>query len=339
VTDVIGDDRAFEDDRWSPGMSWNNIPSWPGTAVSALTVDDNEIKLQVIPGAVGAPAQLAVLPYYRIDNRTRTVAADGETKLEFKRLPFSFDLVLTGTIRAGGKVERIRLAIDDPAHYAAWRLWMLLEARGVRVSGKVGARHGPPFLYQAPLERSSAEEAETLARLVPPPLAEDVVRINKESQNLHAELLLRRVGAEAGQPSIEGGLKRVEAMLAKAGVARTAWDLSDGSGMSTYNRLAPRGVVALLRWIAAQPWGNGWKASLPIAATDGTLANRFRGTPLQGRLSAKTGTINASNALSGWMRSKSGKLLVFSFFANDVPEAIRATEAMDAALLLIAQAN
>jgi len=109
--------------------------------------------------------------------------------------------------------------------------------------------------------------------------------------------------------------------------------------MSTYNRVAPRGVVIFLRWVAAQPWGAQWRATLPVGGEPGTLGRRFRGTPLEGKLFAKTGTLNQSNALSGYLIAKSGKTLTFSTFANDVPDDIHATRAIDAALNLIASEN
>jgi D-alanyl-D-alanine carboxypeptidase/D-alanyl-D-alanine-endopeptidase (penicillin-binding protein 4) len=109
--------------------------------------------------------------------------------------------------------------------------------------------------------------------------------------------------------------------------------------MSTYNRVTPRGAVALLRWAAGQPWGAAWRATFPIAGVDGTLTRRFRGTPLEGRLFAKTGSLNATNALSGYMLGRSGRTLIFSIYANDVPDGASATPAMDAVLLLIAAQN
>jgi D-alanyl-D-alanine carboxypeptidase/D-alanyl-D-alanine-endopeptidase (penicillin-binding protein 4) len=109
--------------------------------------------------------------------------------------------------------------------------------------------------------------------------------------------------------------------------------------MSSYNRVAPRGVVMFLRWVAAQPWGAAWRATLPIAGVDGTLARRFKGTPLEGKLFAKTGTLNATNGLSGYMIARSGRILTFSAYANDVPEGVVATKAMDAALELVAGEN
>lgn len=344
VRSVIGDDTLFPDQRWSPGMSWNNIPSRSGTGISALTLDDNELAVEVTPGAIGAPPRaVAVLPYYRIDNRAVTVAGAG-SRLGYDRAVNGMVLRITGTIGAEAKPETLRVGIDDPAHYTAWRLRSLLEARGVQVAGAVATRHRAPMPEDDPAIRKDAPAARppalpALARLTPPPLAEDVVIINKVSQNLHAELLLRRLGLRRGSGSIADGMVEVRAMLDTAGVPRTSWDLSDGSGMSSYNRVAPRGTVRMLRWIAAQPWGAAWRASLPVAGVDGTLSRRFKDTTLEGKLFAKTGTLNATNALSGYLIAKSGKTLTFSAFANDVPSDASATKFIDAALVLVAEAN
>ena len=343
VGDVIGDDSLFPDQRWSLGMSWNNIPTRSGTAISALTLDDNELAVRVVPGAAGAAPALELLPYYEVDNRAVT-AASGATSLAFDRMPGSRLVRLTGTIAAGAEPALLRLGIDDPAHYAAWRFKTLLEARGVRVTGAVEARHRPVRPFDDPKTRGAAPpprppEPEQLAKLTPPPLAEDLRLINKVSHNLHSELMLRRVGLVNGTGSVADGLAAVRAMTERAGMPRTGWALSDGSGMSTYNRLAPRPVVTLLRWAAAQPWGEAWRETLPVAGVDGTLARRFSGTALEGRLFAKTGTLNATNALSGYMTARSGRTLTFSAYANDVPDGVGATRLIDQALLLIAAEN
>ena len=343
VRDVVGDDSFFPDERWSPGMSWNNLHTRSGTATSALTLDDNELTIRVTPSAPGRAPTIATLPYYEIYNRALTVAS-GATGLTFDRLPGSMRVRLSGTIGVGSASATLRLAIDDPAHFAAWRLRSLLEARGVRVTGTVATRHRPPIPADDPSVRRGTPaarppESDALARLTAPPLRDDLATINKTSQNLHAELLLRRIGRVAGTASIADGLAAVEAMMARAGVPRTGWDLSDGAGMSTYDRLAPRAVVTFLRWAAAQGWGPAWRETLPVAGVDGTLANRFRGTPLQGRLHAKTGSLHATNALSGTMVGRSGRTLTFSFFANDVPGGASAAAWMDAALVQVAEAN
>ncbi|SDA34087.1 D-alanyl-D-alanine carboxypeptidase/D-alanyl-D-alanine-endopeptidase [Sphingomonas sp. NFR15] len=344
VRDVIGDDSWFPDLRWSPGMSWNTIQTRSGTGVSALTLDDNELPITVTPAAtLGAAPRVTASPYYTVENAAITVAG-GATAIGFERAPNRPVLRITGTIARGAAPLRDRLGIDDPAEYAAWTFRALLRARGVTVSGHATARHRPPSPGDDPARRGGAAiahppEPPALARLVPPPLAEDVRITNKTSQNLHAELLLRRIGRVRGGGAIADGQAAVRGMLAEAGVARAAFDLYDGSGMSTYNRVSPRGMVALLRWISGQRWGAAWRETLPVGGADGTLARRFAGTPLDHRLFAKTGSLNATSALSGWLIARSGRTLTFALFANDIPEGASATPAIDAALEAVAAAN
>ncbi|MCW4461562.1 D-alanyl-D-alanine carboxypeptidase/D-alanyl-D-alanine-endopeptidase [Sphingomonas sp. BT-65] len=344
VRNVTGDSSLLPDERWSAGMSWNNIPSRYGTAIAALTLDDNELAAVVTPAKAGQAPGISHLGYLAIDNRAVTVAAGGKTDLEFDRLPFDRALRITGTIAADAAPQTLRFGIDDPAHYAAWRLAALLRERSVQVEGEIGSRYRPVGPGDDPRQRAGTpppqiEFGAQLATLTPPPLLDDIRTINKDSQNLHAELLLRRTGLARGTGSVADGQVEIEAMFARAGVPRTAWDFSDGSGMSTYNRIAPRGMVKLLGWIAAQPWGAAWRETLPIGGVDGTLARRFKGTILEGKIFAKTGTINATNALAGYMTTKSGKTLTFAAYANDVPSGTSATPAMDAALVAIAEAN
>ena len=287
---------------------------------------------------------MTVSPYFTVLNQALTVA-EGKTTLAFERQVNGRELRVYGTIAAGAAPYNERLGIDDPAHYAAWRLAQLLAERGVKVAGTVKARHRPVAPIDDPETRGTSEVRFDLPRAAlvgghtAPPLAEDIPIVNKVSQNLHAELLLRRIGRISGTGSLADGIAAMEAMLAGAGVPRAGYDFSDGSGMSTYNRVSPRAAVALLRWGAAQPWGKAWRASFPVGGTDGTLRKRFAGTPLQGKLFAKTGTLNATNALSGYLTAASGRELTFSIFANDVPEGGNALLAMDAALLAIAAAN
>jgi serine-type D-Ala-D-Ala carboxypeptidase/endopeptidase (penicillin-binding protein 4) len=343
VRNVIGDDALFPDQRWSPGMSWNNIQSRYGTGISALTLDDNELVMRVVAGAAGERPTVDMLPYYEVLNEATTIG-EGDAELQFHRMPNSRTLRLTGTIAAGAEPETLRLGIDDPAHFAAWRLRALLEERGVRVTGETHARHRAMTRADNPAHRTGSpppqpDEPVALARLTPPPLSEDLTVVNKLSQNLHSELLIRRLGLFSGSGSIEDGVAAIGAVMERAGVPRMAWDLSDGSGMSTYNRLSPRSVATLLHWARSQPWGDAWRATFPVAGVDGTLARRFRGTPLEGRLFAKTGTLNATNALSGYMTARSGRTLIFSFYANDVPGDAGATDVMDRTLTLIAAEN
>lgn len=344
IRHVVGDDSWFPDERWSPGMSWNNIVSRYGTGTSALTLDDNELVMTLTPGKPGAPPDVQASGYYVVENRVVTIAGQ-EDAINADRMPNSRIIRLTGTVGAEVAPMTLRYGIDDPAHYAAWRMGELLRARGVRVDGEAMVRHRLLTPADDPRIRNGAPatlrpEPAMLAELPAPSLAENMVRINKESQNLHSELMLRRVARQAGSGSIADGQAVMRRVMGEAKLPEAGYFFADGSGMSSYNRISPRAAVGLLGWIARQPWGMAWRGTLPIAGRDGTLQNRFKGTLLEGRLFAKTGSLNAARALSGYLTTRSGRTLIFSVLANDMPEDTdaQASAAVDRALVAIAEA-
>lgn len=343
VGNVIGDATAFPDERWGPGMSWNNIVTRSGTATAALSLDANEMIATVTPGTLGTPPTIELPAYYALDNRALTVAGDKQT-LAFDRPIHGRTIMVTGTIGTNAAPEVLNIGIDDPAHYAAHRFAEMLRERGVRVGGTVQSRYRPLLPSDDPETRGDGAVTRpallpALTTLTPAPLGETITTVNKISQNHYADLLLRRLGTIRGTGSIADGQAYIRAMLAEAGVPEHAVALSDGSGMSTYNRVSPRGTARLLAWIARQAWGDDYRATLPIGGVDGTLARRFAGTPLEGKVFAKTGSLNATNALAGYMTAASGKTLTFAIYANDVPESVRATTFMDRALNAVAAAN
>ncbi|CAL1692246.1 D-alanyl-D-alanine carboxypeptidase [Brevundimonas subvibrioides] len=348
VGDVIGDDRLYPDERRGPGWAWEDMQQGFGTAVSALTVNDNIVVLQVSPvQTAGAPVQAAwragddLLP---LVNTAVTVAV-GETDLRVERRPGEDVVRLYGQMPTAGDAVALRVGLDDPALTAALRFRRLLEARGVTVEGTVRARHRPLELSDDPARAGSLPPVDPpdgveAARLARPPLLASLNRTARFSQNLHAELLLRRLGRLDGTGARAGGLAQVEAVMAIAGLERTAFDLYDGSGLSAYNRISPRATTTFLVWTSRQPWGEAWRATLPVAGQAGTLLRRFAGTPLEGRVFAKTGSLNGVNALAGFLTAASGRTVAFSIYANDRPStADPALDTMDRALLTLAAAH
>jgi D-alanyl-D-alanine carboxypeptidase/D-alanyl-D-alanine-endopeptidase (penicillin-binding protein 4) len=177
-----------------------------------------------------------------------------------------------------------------------------------------------------------------LAAHVSGPMIEDLTLTNKVSQNLHAELTLRALGRTLGADgSIAQGARVVRAFLISAGISPDDFFFYDGSGMSSGDLITPRAYTTLLSYAARQGWGAEWKATFPIAGVDGTLANRFKGTALEGHLFAKTGTLGEGNTLSGYLTAASGRTLVFSILVNDHrPGSSAEVQAIDQLCLAIA---
>ena len=291
------------------------------------------------PGLAAAGATEAEwtpkVDYYTLDNSMTAVAA-GQTAQQvghpgLERRPGSMMVRAWGTAPADGM--HAAMAVEDPAEFAAAAFKDALLRRGITVTGTPTSRHkysigtgdfageraqpvsltpSDPLMIAAPLEGRRV-----LATHISVPVAEDVKVIDKVSQNLHAELLLRLLGKVYGADgSFAQGTRVVRQFLVGAGVADGDFFLYDGSGMSPEDRIAPRAFTQLLNYASRQAWGPDWRDTLPVAGVDGTLAGRFRNSPLKGRLWAKTGTLNEVNALSGYLTAASGKTLAFSILVN-----------------------
>ena len=271
--------------------------------------------------------------YFTLDS-TMTTVPKGETPHPgMERRPGSTTVLAWGTSPAEG--YHGVLAVEDPAEFTAAAFRKALLNHGIAVTGGAVSQHRSStgtgnFVDERaePLKLSRADQLtieaplegrKVLATHTSVPVAEDIMLTNKISQNLHAELLLRLLGKVHGTDgSFEQGTRVVRQFLIGAGVDDGDFFFYDGSGMSPFDRIAPRACTQLLVYAAKQPWGAAWRETFPIAGVDGTLAlaGRFKKSPVKGRLWAKTGTLNGTNALSGYLTAASGKTLVFSILVN-----------------------
>lgn len=320
---VVGDDTWYLWEPYAEGWAADDGLWEYGAAVSALTVNDNTLILKVAPGdRVDEPASVRFDPsveFYHIDNRVRTIAG-GESKLFLDRLPGSRLLRIWGSI---GLKERPRsrwLGVHDPALFAAVALRDALIRTGVPVRGPATARHLYPNEVES-LERladAPAPAGVELAGLESPPMVEDLRITNKVSQNLHAELALRAVArARRNIGSRQAGLLELAEFLAEAGIEKGEYDFNDGSGLSRMNLVSPAAVVRLLRYLYDSPSRDIWLSLLPVAGEDGTLDSRFKATAATQRIQAKTGTLAHVHALSGYARTRTGKMLAFAILVNN----------------------
>jgi D-alanyl-D-alanine carboxypeptidase/D-alanyl-D-alanine-endopeptidase (penicillin-binding protein 4) len=151
-----------------------------------------------------------------------------------------------------------------------------------------------------------------------PPLSEMLKVVNKESQNLHTEMLLRLLGQRAkGEGSVAAGHDAVRLFLARSGVKSDSWGLQDGAGLSRSDLVDPRGLVELLVAMDRHPQAAVFRDSLAVMGVDGTLEDRLRGTPAAGKVLAKTGTLRLSNALAGYATAASGERMAFAILVNN----------------------
>jgi D-alanyl-D-alanine carboxypeptidase/D-alanyl-D-alanine-endopeptidase (penicillin-binding protein 4) len=193
---------------------------------------------------------------------------------------------------------------DDPATHAAAELTRLMEAVGISVGGPAGS--GVPPAADGGIT--------TLATVRSAPLSEIVAGMLRESDNTAAELLTRELGvARAHDGSTAAGTRAVVDALAAAGLPTAGLRLGDGSGLEATNRAGCAVMAAALR----RPDPTGAPALSPllaVAGRSGTLALRLADTPLEGKLRAKTGSLDGVSGLVGYLDGR--RALSFAFLAN-----------------------
>ena len=373
--DVVGDDTLFPWEPYAQDWSIDDTVWGYGAPVSALTINDNQIKVTVTPAAVeGQPATVVVDPavpsYYTLDVAVTTGANKSGSHVQMERALGSKVLRVYGSIAADTQPDEEEVAIHDPAEYAAVALKGMLEARGIVVTGKARAQHRisaeaegfskqtreeiPELNLQGPYRRGANATAscdpcdplhvsKTLASHQSSALEEDFVVTNKVSQNLHAELFLHDLGAAVsprGDGSTAQGARVVRAFLEKIGIDKDDFVFFDGSGLSGHDLVTPRATVRLLQYASTQPWFADWKRSLPVGGEDGSLISRFGKAPLKDHVFAKTGTLGEARALSGYLDCASGKTVIFSIMVgNHMPQTNEDREVIDKIVAAIAQAN
>ena len=155
--------------------------------------------------------------------------------------------------------------------------------------------------------------------------------INKVSQNLHAEILLRLLGREKGTAgTVQAGLEVLRGFLNNAGISSDEYDFYDGSGLSRQNLVTPHAIVQLLQYAASQPWGAELRDSLPVAGSDGSLADRFKDLNPAAHVSGKTGSLGGVKSLSGYAVTPKGQQIVFSIVSNNLSgQPKRVTDVID----------
>jgi serine-type D-Ala-D-Ala carboxypeptidase/endopeptidase (penicillin-binding protein 4) len=311
--DVVGDDSYFPRERYPDGWEIDDMVWEYGAAVSAIVVDDNTVTLTLTPGrksedAVTAEVEPATSEFV-VKNQVTTVGPREKAELRLTREPGADTILVSGTISAGSQPRKLVLAIQEPAQHAATLLGRLLAERGVKFHGKIRSNHDP----------DPAEDGRTvLAEHLSLPLGDTVKLVNKISQNLHTEVLLRTAARQQGRWGTPEDLPKFpEAFYVKVGILPGEVIQTDGSGLSRHDMVTPRAFVTLLQYAQKQPWFPMYFASLPVAGVDGTLNERMRNADVTGRIHAKTGSVSHVRSLSGYADTAGGRRLIFSFLSNN----------------------
>jgi D-alanyl-D-alanine carboxypeptidase/D-alanyl-D-alanine-endopeptidase (penicillin-binding protein 4) len=313
--DLIGDGSWFDGDLVNGDWESYDLNWWYAAPVSGLGFNDNSIDFTYAPGAaVGAPATITFTPDFgtvAFENRTRTVASGKPTTIDFYREPGTLRVWAEGDVALSSRGGKEYFALPDPDLFTAWALRAVMADSGIAVLGTTRSTTDST-------ENQAAREGAALAEASSRPVQDWIFPILNTSQNWYAEMLLKQLGRQfGGSGSWKGGLEVERRFLIDSmKVDSTQFALRDGSGLSSANLVSPKAFATLLMWMRAHPRFAAFAAGLPQSGQRGSLKTRFVGTPLEGKVRAKTGSISRVNTLSGYIELP-GRTLTFSVEANN----------------------
>ena len=320
--EVICDDTFLDDLRYGEGWMWDDQPYSGFSPIGALTINLNSIEIFSRPGENGQPAKIRTSPstrYVQILNESTTVDSATFAQLmsdtlenhprysvlrRWREQTNIFDA--SGYVPDGSAERRSAQNIVEPALYFGTLFKEACARAGIHITGGVSRGAAP-------------ENAAVLVTHDSDPVATLVANMNKPSDNLYAELLLKAVGTHAkGTPgTADKGKEALDVMLSGWGVNTEAIRISDGSGVSRYGLLSPDAIIKLLTKMYENfSVRSEFIASLPIAGVDGTLANRMKGTAAEGVVHAKTGSLGGVSTLAGYTTAQDGEVLAFSIMMS-----------------------
>lgn len=195
---------------------------------------------------------------------------------------------------------------DAPAYLANTFRTTLVKG-GIPVTGKVTPK----------MTDANPESRKMISTYKSPTLGDIIHYTNQHSDNGLAEALLKTVGFQSlGDQTTESGRKVVTDHLKKEGFDMMGLNYIDGSGLSRSNNVTPISQVKFLTSLMDEKYYKTYFNSLPVGGQSGTLKKMFNGLG-NGQVFAKTGTLNRVKTLAGYMKTNTGKTLVFSLLVNN----------------------
>ena len=309
--ELVIDNSAFTAPSYPGGWSVDDLPNDYAAPITALAFNENAVALQVHgANVVGARAVIAPSPQNNtvtIDNEVTTGVASSQDTSEL-----SWPAGVSNAIRVSGSFPigatdpgELDAAVRDPVAFAGDALREALATQKI-ASGSI--------VHEGPTPAS----ARVLWIHHSPPLRDVVSRMWLPSDNFIAEMLLEDFSAANGSGDTRArGIARESDWLRTLGVDPSTMTISDGSGMSQYDRVTPAALVALLRADWNSPNRDAILAALPVAGKSGTLQHSFNGSPLEGVVYAKTGSMMHTRTLAGYITPPNGRVVIFALMVND----------------------
>jgi D-alanyl-D-alanine carboxypeptidase/D-alanyl-D-alanine-endopeptidase (penicillin-binding protein 4) len=312
---IVGDESFFKGDSLGDGWTWNDVQWYYGAEASALTVNFNQVNVTLEDGK---PKVEPSTDYVQLSGDVKPAEKGEPDAVGLKRGIGDNNIYIYGS----GRNLDARVAVENPARWSAQILREALAKKGIAVEGEIKSANWKTE------NKASVENINELASVESQTLGEIVRRMNKDSVNLYAELILRTLGKKFGAEAPDGnpraqktrgddaaGVSVIKKWLTEKGVTFQETEaIKDGSGLSRLNFVTPETIGRALIAASQMKASETFRDSLPVAGTDGTLRGRLGNA--RGRILGKTGSIMYVNALAGYAKNER-ETLAFVVLCNN----------------------
>ncbi|MBR1785760.1 MAG: D-alanyl-D-alanine carboxypeptidase/D-alanyl-D-alanine-endopeptidase [Paludibacteraceae bacterium] len=307
---VVADASFFDGNSINPQWIWEDIGNYYAPGIFAIPYLDNTLHIQLKSTAVGTVADvIKTIPYIQgleFENHIRCsgITYDGAY---VHGLPYDNKRYLVGSVPANKGIFGVMGDIPNPPLLLAQHFSGALRQAGIQVSGQADY-----IAEDKPHQRTLIYEQKS------PSFGALIREVNIHSNNLYAEQLFRYLACRIGYPcTIDNSVNVIQSCMKNRGVNIRTAQIQDGSGLSPMDKVAPEHFVNLLTYMSRSKESTAFYQSLPIAGYSGTLSGFLAGTPLAGRVHAKSGSTSKVKAYAGYIELPDGQRWVFSVMVNN----------------------
>jgi serine-type D-Ala-D-Ala carboxypeptidase/endopeptidase (penicillin-binding protein 4) len=324
--DIIVDDTLFDRVRFDESRESTRVDRAYDAPVGAMSFNWNSVNVFVKPTTALQKARVIVDPenqYFDLVNNTITVSGNVKKELTVQISNAERLITVSGEVQVGAPEKAIFKNIDTPDLWSGANLKFFLAQRGISVDGKV--RTG---IVPQGAEQVAVFESKNFAYIM--------ADMNKFSNNFVAEMLTKNIAAVEvnSEASLARGVQGIQSELKKIGLDEKQIKIVNPSGLTRDNTISAHSMNLVLREIKNDfSIYTTFTESLPIAGIDGTLKKRFKESPAEGWVRAKTGYLSGVVALAGYAGRSDGEVLTFSFLYNGPRDEGQVREAFDQIVL------
>lgn len=317
---IIIDSSIFAGHDRGMGWAWNNLTACYNSPPSAIIIDGNCFYVSVMPNKkVGGQAKLELAKKEPITMSINVKTIDPSSNNiseKYCDLDVNYDSLnryrLGGCINASSQKSTYKFSVLDSTEYFAKKVRQALAKHNIQLTGKI---------TETKQSTASNKNLIVLTNHQSEPLSVLLIEMMKNSNNMYADTLFRTIGAHYYNMSgtWNNSSDAIKAILKqKANIDLKNVYIVDGSGLSRQNAISPELMMSVLQYIALNDKELNLIAKLPVSGVDGTLAYRVsvNTAPLKNNIHAKTGSLDGTYNMAGFIQKKNGRYIAFVQFVS-----------------------